>query len=133
MTMVRRSKGFTLLELVVVLIVLSLAAALALPALSRTPDRREGGLSVLLTTSREAAARRGETIRLSIAASGQWRMEGMASAREAPIQAGQVDTFPGLPLSIIVSPVGSCGFDARSARSASAVHLDPLTCTIAEQ
>ena len=126
----RASGGFTLLELVVVLIVLSLAATVAIPALTRAPDHRESGLAALLTTSREAAARRGETIRLSIARSGTWRMEGMASSREAPIQTGQVDSFPGLPLTLIVSPVGSCGFDARSAGSASVVPLDPLTCTL---
>jgi prepilin-type N-terminal cleavage/methylation domain-containing protein len=126
----RDTRGFTLLELVVVLIVLALAAALTAPALTRAPEHRESGLATLLTVSREAAALRGETIRLSIAGSGSWRMEGVTSAREAPIQTGQVDSFPGLPVTLIVSPVGSCGFDARSAGSAAEIPLDPLTCTL---
>ena len=122
--------GFTLLELVVVLVVLALAAALAAPALVRRPDARSGGLDALVLAAREAAARRGETMRLAIAGSGAWRLDGEASTAEAPIQSGEIESFPGLPFTLIVSPVGSCGFDARSAAADSAVRLDPLTCTL---
>jgi prepilin-type N-terminal cleavage/methylation domain-containing protein len=126
----RTSGGFTLLELVVVLVVLALAAALAVPALSRMPGHRESELKSLVLGSREAAARRGETVYLSISASGSWKMEGAGSATGGPIQSGQVDPFPGVPLTLIVSPVGSCGFDARSAKASSAIRLDPLSCTL---
>jgi prepilin-type N-terminal cleavage/methylation domain-containing protein len=126
------ARGFTLLELVVVLIVLSLAAALAAPALTRHPDHRESGLAGLIVSAREAAARRGETVHLTIRGSGTWRLVGAASAGDAPIQSGKVDSFPGLPLTLIVSPVGSCGFDARSVKSAEVIRLDPLSCTIME-
>ena len=122
--------GFTLLELVVVLVLLALAAALAAPVLSRRAGHRESGLESLILGSREAAARRGETIHLSIAASGSWKMEGAGSTADGPIHSGRVDPFPGLPLTLIVSPVGSCGFDARSARAASTIRLDPLACTL---
>lgn len=114
------------------MIVLSLVAALALPALSRNSERRRSELASLLLLSREAAARRGETIHLEIAASGAWTIEGSASRTDGPIRAGQVNSFAGLPLTLIVSPMGSCGFDARSARTASKVRLDPLTCTVLE-
>jgi type II secretory pathway pseudopilin PulG len=126
----RSSIGFTLLELVVVLVVLMLAAALAAPALVRPPDHRRSGLDALILGAREAAARRGETVRLSIDASGKWRLEGSASTAEAPVQSGEVEPFPGLPFTLIVSPVGSCGFDARSAAADSVVRLEPLTCTL---
>ncbi|HEX6105606.1 MAG TPA: prepilin-type N-terminal cleavage/methylation domain-containing protein [Gemmatimonadales bacterium] len=125
-----RARGFTLLELVVVLIVLSLATALAVPALRRPTDHQESGLGALILGAREAAARRGETMYLSVATSGDWKLEGGGPGGEAPIQTGEVEPFPGLPLTLIVSPVGSCGFDARSARAAAAVRLDPLTCTL---
>jgi prepilin-type N-terminal cleavage/methylation domain-containing protein len=124
------SRGFTLLELVVVLAILALAATLAVPALKRTADHRESELASLILGSREAAARRGETVHLSISASGSWKMEGASSSADGPIQSGQVDPFPGLPLTLIVSPVGSCGFDARSAKVASVIGLDPLACTL---
>ena len=122
--------GFTLLELVVVLIVLTLAAALAMPALSRRPEPRDGELASLILGSREAAARRGETVHLSVSTTGTWKMEGAGSASEGPIQSGQVDPFPGLPLTLLVSPVGTCGFDARSAKAASVIRLDPMACTL---
>jgi hypothetical protein len=118
--------------LIVVMIVLSLAAAIALPGLSRRKEPRGGELPSLILLSQEAAARRGETIHLEIAGSGAWTIRGSASRADGPIRAGQVDSFPGLPLTLIVSPLGSCGFDARSAKSASEVRLDPLTCTLLE-
>jgi hypothetical protein len=59
-------------------------------------------------------------------------MQGAGSTLDGPIQSGQVDPFPGLPLTLIVSPVGSCGFDVRSAKAASVIRLDPLACTLLE-
>ncbi len=122
--------GFTLLELVVVLILLSLAAALAAPALRRGAGSRATGLESLILGSREAAARRGETIHLSVSSSGDWKMEGTGSRAEGPIQSGRLDSLPGLPFTLIVSPVGSCGFDAASAKADTVIRLDPLTCTL---
>ena len=125
-------RGFTLLELAVVLVLLTLAAVLAAPALSRQVEARASGMSALLMTAREAAARRGETMHLRIAESGRWELEGAASAADGPIQAGRVEPFRGLPLTLIVSSVGSCGFDAASMATAAVIPLDPLTCTLRE-
>jgi hypothetical protein len=111
------------------MILLSLAAAIALPPLGRRTEPRRGELASLILLSQEAAARRGEAIHLEIAGSGVWTIQGSASRADGPIRAGRVDSFPGLPLTLLVSPVGSCGFDARSAQAAAEVRLDPLTCT----
>ena len=126
----RRPAGFSLIELVVVLIVLALAAAGAAPTLRREPAPGESGLASLILGSREAAAMRGETIRLIISSTGGWQMEGAASVGDGPIQSGRLDPFPGLPLTLNISPVGTCGFDAGSASTASVIRLDPLTCTL---
>jgi prepilin-type N-terminal cleavage/methylation domain-containing protein len=124
----RHSGGFTLVEMLVVLVLLGMAAALAAPAVrSLRPPRPV--LSSLIPNSRDAAARRGETVYLRIMASGKWRMEG-ASSGASPLATGQVDPFPGLPLTIIVSPLGSCAFDLRSTRAARSIRLDPLTCKV---
>jgi prepilin-type N-terminal cleavage/methylation domain-containing protein len=125
------SGGFTLLELLVVLVILALAAALAVPALIRAAGGRPANdLSSLILGAREAAARRGETIYLSISASGDWSLEGAASRKDGPLQSGSVDTFPGLPLTLIVSPVGTCGFDTRSGKAAELIALNNLTCEL---
>jgi len=126
----RRSPlGFTLIEMLVVLVLLTLAAALAVPALRAVRPARPA-LTSLIPASRDAAARRGETIYLRIAESGEWRMEGAASSQAGAIASGRVDPFPGLPLTLIVSPLGSCAFDLRSGQAARAIPLDPLTCKI---
>jgi len=127
--MTRSAGGFTLIEMLVVLVILTLAAALAVPALRAIrPDRP--ALTELIPATRDAAARRGETVYLRIAESGDWRMEGAASAQAGPLATGRVNPFPGLPLTLIVSPLGSCAFDVRSSQAARAIQLDPLTCTV---
>lgn len=126
----RRSGGFTLIELLVVLVLLGMAAALAAPAL-RSVLPAHPALSALIPAARDAAARRGETVYLRIAQSGDWRMEAAAASEAGPLASGRVDRFPGLPLTLIVSPLGSCAFDPRSTRAARSLRLDPRTCKVA--
>lgn len=123
------ARGFTLMELLVVLVLMGLAAALAAPAFL-SKNRGPSGLESLIPAARELAARRGELIYLRIAASGTWRIEGGTSTDTAAIVSGSVDPFPGLPLTLLVSPLGSCAFDVRSTAAAQAIRLDPLSCEI---
>ncbi len=124
-----RSEGFTLIEMLVLLVLLGMAAAVAAPALRSVLPARPA-LSSLVPAARDAAARRGETVYLRVAKSGEWRMEGAASSAAGPLATGQVDPFPGLPLTLVVSPLGSCAFDLRSTQAARSIRLDPLTCKI---
>jgi prepilin-type N-terminal cleavage/methylation domain-containing protein len=121
--------GFTLLELLVVLVLMGVAAALAAPALLRARPNRLG-LNELIPAAREAAARRSEIVYLRIDGGGHWRMDGASSSPSAPLAAGRVDPFAGLPLTLDVSPTGVCAFDLRSAAAARVIQLDPLTCDI---
>ena len=123
--------GFTLVEVLVVLILMGLVAALVAPAL--IPHRHEGSaLAALIESARDAAARRGETVYLTIMPTGEWRMEGGATPLEGTLARGRVQPSLAVAVTLVVSPIGSCGFDARSAAAAVAVLLDPLTCEIRE-
>ncbi len=121
--------GFTLVEVVVVLILMGLVAALVAPALM-PPRHDESPLAGLVESARAAAARRGETVYLTITPTGEWRMEGGANPLEGTLAAGRIQPFLAVPVTLVVSPIGSCGFDVRSAAAAAAVALDPLTCEI---
>lgn len=122
-----RRRAFTLVEMLVVIVLLGLAVGLAAPAL-RAPRRAAVGLATLLPLAREAAVRRGETVYLRVAESGAWQLEGASSAADGTFGSGQVPPFAGLPLTLVVSPLGSCAFDAPDA--ARALPLDPLTCRL---
>jgi prepilin-type N-terminal cleavage/methylation domain-containing protein len=121
--------GFTLIEMLVVMVLLAMAAALAAPAIRSVLPARTG-LTSLLPAARDAAASRGETIYLRISETGEWRMEGASSTQAGPFATGHIDPVPGLPLTLVVSPQGSCAFDLRSSKAAGAIHLDPVTCKI---
>jgi type II secretion system protein H len=124
-----RRSGFTLIEMLVVLILMGLAAALVLPALL-PPHHDDSALKALLGSAREAAARRGEVVSLQIDATGQWRMAAAANPLEGTFGTGSVQPFLTSSVTLLVSPLGSCAFDLRSAAAAGAVALDPLTCEI---
>src|SRR2546425_2610395 len=121
--------GFTLVEMLVVLILMGLAAALVAPA-RLAPHRRGVTLSDLVASARETAARRGEVLHLTIEPTGQWRLEGGANTLDGTLAAGRVEPFLATPVTLIVSPLGSCAFDVRTASAASALALEPLTCEI---
>ena len=120
-----------MIEMVVVLVLIGLTAALAAPALLR-PARGESGFRHLVSTAREAAIRRGETVHLRIGASGEWRIEGSASAAPEVLLTGRVDPFYEHPLTVLLSPTGSCALDAASSVIAGDMRLDPLTCEVAQ-
>ena len=123
----RHRSGFTLIELLVVLILMGLVAVLVVPALfPRHHD--QSALSALLVSAREVAARRGEVVYVHIDPRGEWRMEAGANPSQAALATGRVEPFFTAPVTLMVSPLGSCGFDVRSAAAVGADVLDPLTC-----
>lgn len=121
-------RGYTLIEIIVVLVIMGLAATLVAPALFRSPTYdRQRQLTALVQSARSAAADKGEVVYVRIEPSGAWDME----ATEGQFSNGRIDRLSGSPLTLIVSPVGSCSFDVRSsAAAAAAIALDPLTCDV---
>jgi prepilin-type N-terminal cleavage/methylation domain-containing protein len=126
----RKRTGYTLLELIVVLALMGLAAALVLP-IFRARASRESAIQNIVTSARAAAAQRGEIVFVRFEPSGDWHMEGGGSPLEGDFIGGRIAPLATVPLTLIVSPVGSCAFDVRSAAvGANTIRLDPLTCQI---
>ena len=57
-------------------------------------------------------------------------MEGGANPLEGTLATGHLPPFLAVPVTLVVSPIGSCAFDVRSGAAAQVVALDQLTCEI---
>jgi prepilin-type N-terminal cleavage/methylation domain-containing protein len=126
----RRRAAYTLLELIVVLVLMGLAAAIVLPML-RARGPSDSAMQAIVTSAREAAAKRGEIVYVRFEPTGEWHMEGGGSTLEGDFMGGRIRAIAQVPLTLIVSPTGSCAFDVRSAAlGAGNIPLDPLTCQI---
>ena len=125
-------RGYTLIEMLVVLVIMGLAAGLVAPMLLRpTTYDRQRQLTAVVQAARTTAANRGEVIYVRIEPTGEWRMEGGGLPSEGKVASGRMDRLSTTPLTLIVSPIGSCSFDVRSTATAAAiVRLDPLTCEL---
>lgn len=129
-----RSGGYTLLEILVVLILMGLAAALVVPAV--VPPKQgidASDLSRLVSDARETAIRRGESMYVSLGGDGSWRVDGASSGDQGPLASGRLGDYSGPNATLIISPTGSCGFDTRSGEAARAIDIDPLTCELRQQ
>lgn len=126
-------RGFTLLEVLVVLLVMGLAIALVAPSLAPRTARPEEPLREVLHAARDAALRRAETVELEIAPSGAWTLYAAASPGEAPLGASRLPGWKAsAPLAILVAPTGTCGFAARSLSVAAQFTLEPFTCEVTQ-
>ncbi len=125
-----RRGAFTLVEVIVVLILLGLAAGLVAPAIIFSDREPQSQLAQVIAGTRDLAARRGESLHMHVAASGDWTVEGAASIAEGALASGRIDDFPGPSFTLVVSPIGTCGFDVRSSEAARAFPVDPLTCEL---
>jgi prepilin-type N-terminal cleavage/methylation domain-containing protein len=124
----RSARGFTLLEMLVVLLLIGMAAALAAPALLRVnPGRSE--LEELIATARDAAVRRGEVLYLRVGTSGQWSLEAASGTTTDSLASGHVQPFGG-PITLMLGPNGSCMFDVATVSRGTAIQLDPFTCEV---
>ena len=127
---VKLCTGFTLVEVVVVLILLGLAAGLVAPAIIFRDGDEQSQLAQVIAGTQDLAAQRGETMHLRVAGSGEWSVEGAASIEQGVIAGGRIDDLQGPPFTLVISPIGTCGFDVRSSDAALAFPVDPLTCEL---
>jgi prepilin-type N-terminal cleavage/methylation domain-containing protein len=123
----RCRRGFTLLELLVVLVMLGLAVALVLPSL-RVPDRARAQSSVL-ERARATAVRRGEAVRLVIARDGAWTVRATSDTTDAILLSGTGTeaSGPDIAQSVVISALGTCLPEGAFAVGTAA--WDPARCT----
>jgi hypothetical protein len=102
----------TLVEMVVVLLVLGLAASLSAPLVSVRPPSADAPLRRALDAARRIAVRRAESVVLDVAADGRWSIRRTA-ADDGP--ALLADSMPaGGPLRVQVSALGVCTIEVGS-------------------
>ena len=116
--------GLTLIEVVVVLVVLGLAAALVAPAVRSSAEPDED-LANVLAAARETAVRRAERIYLSVDGRGAWQIR--ASTDTASIATGRFRDGTA-QLRVRVSPLGACFSEGVGIRG-----LDAASCTLVPQ
>jgi len=125
----RERSAFTLIELLVVIAIIGLASAIVLPALLRMQvgDRP---LQSVIENARGVAAARGEMVYLRIEPTGAWHLEVPGSPLSEDGTSGRMASLASVPLTILVSPAGSCALDVRSAAAGRVLRLNPLSCTV---
>jgi prepilin-type N-terminal cleavage/methylation domain-containing protein len=127
-------RGFTLAEIVVVLVVLGLGAALVAPALVPPGQDDVVSISAVIGLAQNVAAGRGETVVLSVSPDGGWEIHGASSASAGALSAGHLpDSLSGSGFTLRVAPFGSCGTTLASDATEPGLNLDPLTCRIDSQ
>lgn len=113
--------GLTLIEVVVVLVVLGLAAALVSPAIRSSAEPEEGLRNVLAAT-RDVAVRRSETMILSADERGAWRITTVGDS--TPVAYGRFSDGTA-QIRVRVSPLGACFTEGVGSR-----RMDAVSCTL---
>ena len=99
----RARAAFTLLEIVVTLVLLGLAAAIVTPAFRR--DQPDEGLPAILAAAREVAVRRAQTLVLRVDDRGAWRL---TTAEDTTSLGSGLLRDRGRARSFRITPLGSC-------------------------
>lgn len=123
-------RGVTLLELLVVLALMSLAAVLAMPAMQRLLPGSEVGARApetqILVDARRHAVRRGEPLRLRVEPDGAWAL--VAVHGGAIVDGGRVpDRLAWFP-DLRIDAMGGCALSSSVAPPEGVESWDPLQC-----
>jgi prepilin-type N-terminal cleavage/methylation domain-containing protein len=127
----RSRRGFTLLELLVVLVLLGLAAAFVVPMLRLPAASSAAGRAI--ERARATAVRRGESVRLAIAVNGDWTVRATADTTGTILLSGTgaEATGAGVAHALVISALGSCLPEGRTAVGTPA--WDPTRCVEARR
>lgn len=135
----RARRGVTLLEMLVVLVVMAISAAIVLPALARgapgaKSESHADDLASVVASARRAAIARGEPVRLHVGVDGVWALVSLRAG--VHITSGRIatttnDTGNGdhATIDLRIDAMGSC-VPSPSARDVgpSTDRFDPVSC-----
>lgn len=127
------ARGFTLLEVVVVLVLIGLTTTLVAPALLSPSDEPSASLQGVIRHAQDLSLRRGETLVLEVSTERRWTVLGSAVAEDVVDRGGLEGDAPRGRVELWVTPVGSCGWALETAASDWIPPLDPLTCTLGKE
>ncbi len=125
-------RGVTLIELIVVIVVMTIAVGVVAPAFLPPRESEEPPLAEAVRTARRLALTRGETVYLDVSPTGDWAARGASSLGEGPLARGRADRWDGPMATIVASPLGTCAYDVHSTAASRAAPVEPLTCTMVE-
>ena len=115
-------RGVTLLELLIVLILMGITAALVVPAFVRRAAAPETANVALLASARRLAIRRAEPLRLRLSANGAWMVTGVRNG--VVVDSGHVrDSL--MATDLLVDALGGC---VPLSGNAWPAVFDPLVC-----
>jgi prepilin-type N-terminal cleavage/methylation domain-containing protein len=120
----RRRRAFTLLEILVVLVLLGVSAAMVVPSL-RLPGPMAAGAPAPLERARALAIRRGETLRLTADVRGSWQVTAEGDSVGLVLLSGDAGAPAGAP--IVLTALGVC-LQSGSAPEGNAPDWDPARC-----
>jgi prepilin-type N-terminal cleavage/methylation domain-containing protein len=123
MLSIRHSRGYTLIEMIVVLLLLTIAATVVAPSFILPRHDASSSLLDIVQSGRAAAVRRGELVHLHIAGSGEWQL----TAGGTVLSSGRVADTRG-SADLLFSPLGSCGSVPEDPVPEALANFDPLTC-----
>ncbi len=118
----RRSRGLTLIEMVVVIVLLGLLSALVVPSFLPPPLEPDDAVQRVIDAARRTALRRAETITLSFGPDGRW-----VSDRGG--ESGTLADPPVSPMRLQISPLGKCLLDGTRGPEP-AQSIDPVRCRL---
>jgi prepilin-type N-terminal cleavage/methylation domain-containing protein len=125
--MARGQRGFTLIEVLIVLVILGLLVALVAPAPLFSRRGPEEALNEVIDAARRAAVQRAGTVTLLLDSEGGWMLE--AEGEAEPLRTGTLESPPSSPLRLDISPLGACMIDSYAA-SAPQYTVDPVRCRL---
>jgi Tfp pilus assembly protein FimT len=115
-----RPKGFTLLEITVILVLLAVAAAVVAPVFRRDPSPNDD-LRTLVAGARELAVRRSQSLVLRVDERGAWRLTPAGDTTSLGV--GTIDPAS-RAIRIRVTQLGACFNEGPAA----AVDWDAIAC-----